>query len=68
MNPSTVLSVCILKICLKIMPPVSGYEKSTVNDMITAWKNGRETVPLAVLSVTSEKIPRIEGEIDYKME
>ena len=47
---------------------VSGYEKSTVNDMITAWKNGRETVPLAVLSVTSEKIPRIEGEIDYKME
>lgn len=47
---------------------VSGYEKSTVNDMIMAWKNGRETVPLAVLGVTEEKIPRIEGEIDYKME
>lgn len=44
----------------------AGYEKSTINDMIIAWKNQSETAILAVLRTVDKKIPEICGVGEYK--
>lgn len=44
----------------------AGYEKSTINDMIIAWKNRSETVELALLKAVDGKIPKICGVSEYK--
>lgn len=45
-----------------------GYEKTIINDLMIAWKDDTETVPMAVLSAEGEgdkKVPKICGIVSW---